>query len=142
MRQEAKIFQLAGNKSLENLLEFLATQMEGHPLPPKFDAVKYGNVPLATGGADNRLDRMEKIVEGLCEKVQALTNTCAQNTSRDSECTFCGRKGHLEERCFKKKQCFACNKVGHIAKFCPGKRDVQGDEKSRRQPNGQWSMLK
>ena len=46
-------------------------------------------------------------------------------------CTYCGKIGHSEEACRKKRvekteqehrlTCFRCNKVGHIAKRCPEK---------------------
>ena len=93
MRQEAKIFQLGGNKSLENLLEFLATKMEGNSLQPRFDAYTYGTVPLATGGVDNRLERMEKIMASLCEKVEALSKTETKRIPNNRECK---KKGHTE----------------------------------------------
>ena len=35
MRQDTKIFQITGDKSLENLLEFIVTKMEGNTLKPK-----------------------------------------------------------------------------------------------------------
>ena len=77
MRQEAKIFQLAGNKILENLLEFLAIKMEGKTFQlPKFDAYTYGNVLIATGGVDNRLERMEKMMSDLCNIVKIEFKRC------------------------------------------------------------------
>jgi hypothetical protein len=34
-------------------------------------------------------------------------------------CSFCGRTGHTEDKCFRKKTCRLCGKLGHIDKFCP-----------------------
>lgn len=60
MRQEGKVFQLTGNKSLENVLEFIVTKMEGNTLKPSFDVAKvsYGTVPIATGSSNDRIDRL------------------------------------------------------------------------------------
>ena len=53
MRQDERVFQLTGDKSLENLLEFIVIKMEGNTHKPKseFTNVTYGSVPIATGGS-------------------------------------------------------------------------------------------
>ena len=51
LRQDAKVFQLTENKSLENLLEFIVTKMEGNALKPKSEVtnIEYDLVPITTG---------------------------------------------------------------------------------------------
>ena len=117
IRQEAKIFQLSGNKSLENLLEFINTKMEGNNLTPKVD-IAYGSVPIATGGTEDRIDRLEKMMTKILEKMETSNSKPVQSTVT---CSFCGKKGHNENKCFKKKTCFVCNKQGHIARYCSQK---------------------
>ena len=47
MRQDTKIFQIAGIKSLENLLEFIVTKMEGKTFKSKSGVtnIGYSSVP-------------------------------------------------------------------------------------------------
>ena len=58
MHQYAKVFQLTGNKSLENLLELIVTKTEGNIFKPKSEVtnIAYGSVPIATGESDDRID--------------------------------------------------------------------------------------
>ena len=51
LRQDAKVFQLTENKSLENLLEFIVTKMEGNAIKPKSEVtnIEYDLVPTTTG---------------------------------------------------------------------------------------------
>ena len=117
MRQDAKIFQLSGNKSLENLLEFVVTKMEGNSLQPKFESnISYGTVPMATGGTDDRLDKLEKMMHKMFNKIDNSQPNFNKNTP--PSCSYCGKVGHAENKCFKKKKCYSCGKSGHIAKFC------------------------
>ena len=58
MHQDAKVFQLTGNKSLENLLELIVTKTQGNIFKPKSEVtnIDYGSLPIATGGSDDRID--------------------------------------------------------------------------------------
>ena len=71
MRRDVKVFQLTGNKSLENLLEFIVTKMEGNTLKPKskVNNIAYGSVPIATGGSNDRVDRLEKMMSKHCHEI-------------------------------------------------------------------------
>ena len=62
MRQDAKVFQLTGNKSLKNSLEFIVTKLEGNTLKLKSEVtnIAYGSVSIATGRSNDRRDRLEK----------------------------------------------------------------------------------
>ena len=83
--------------------------------------------------------------------VKAAYNAGAASARKsDKECNFCGKSGHLEEQCWKKKsqerfnthkgndkankgkgeatettKCFKCNKMGHFAYACPKKKKNQ-----------------
>ena len=75
LRQKAKIFQLSGNKSLENLLEFIVTKMEGNHLKLKYEPnVAYGSVPTTTnaGKDGDRLDRLEQMVNNIASKLDVF----------------------------------------------------------------------
>ena len=122
LRQEAKIFQLSGNKSVENVLEFIVTKMEGNHLKLKYEPnVAYESVPTTTnaGKDGDRLDLLEQMVNNIASKL----NVIPVNKSRrnNTVCSFCKKAGHEESRCFKKKTCHTCGVVGHIAKFCRSK---------------------
>ena len=58
MHQYAKVFQLTGNKSLENLLELIVTKTQGNIFKPKSEVtnIAYGSLPIATGESDDRID--------------------------------------------------------------------------------------
>ena len=63
--------------------------------------------------------------------VDLVEETMPNNGEKGLKCTFCKRKGHIEENCWKKrseggtteakKKCFKCREDGHIAKDCPQK---------------------
>ena len=75
LRQEAKIFQLSGNKSLENVLEFIVTKMEGNHLKLKYEPnVAYGSVPTTTnaGKDGDRSDRLEQMVNNIASKLDVI----------------------------------------------------------------------
>jgi len=44
-------------------------------------------------------------------------------------CKKCGKKGHLEERCFSDKECWYCKKHGHIERICRQKKEDEEKEK-------------
>jgi hypothetical protein len=52
------------------------------------------------------------------EKLLVLS---ASNPHKDHQCNLCGKKGHLESKCFSVMTCEECNKVGHPAFLCPNK---------------------
>ena len=73
--------------------------------------------------SNNRLDRLEKLVEGLTDTVQKLTTSsnaafAQPMSSRASICDHCGKSGHNRQSCFKLKTCLKCGFRGHIEKFC------------------------
>ena len=73
MHQDAKVFQLTGNKSLENLLELLVTKMEGNIVKPKSEVtnvVGYGSAPIATGESNDCIDRLEKMMSTILKKIK------------------------------------------------------------------------
>ena len=75
MRRDVNVFQLTGKKSLENLLEFIVTKMEGNTLKPKskVNNIAYGSVPIATGGSNDRIDRLEKMMSTILYKIDDKT---------------------------------------------------------------------
>ena len=36
------------------------------------------------------------------------------------KCSYCGKAGHSEDKCWLKAKCDKCGQIGHIAKFCRG----------------------
>ena len=42
-------------------------------------------------------------------------------TRNDDFCTWCGKSGHLEEKCRARQSCYNCDEVGHFAAQCPKK---------------------
>ena len=122
--QDAKIFQLTGNKSLENLLEFIVTKMEGNTLKPKSEVtnVAYGSVPIATGGSNDRIDQLEKMMSTILKKIDDKASSQSSKpptkSSQPDICSFWNKSGHVGSKYFKRRKCYACRKIGHIAKFC------------------------
>ena len=112
------ILQLSGTATLEGILELIQSKQTQHSFIPE--------IPVASStksDSNNRLDRLEKIVEGLTNTVQKLTASgnaaFAQPTSSTASiCDHCGKLGHNRQSCFKLKTCFKCGLRGHIAKFC------------------------
>ena len=107
MRQHAKVFQLTGNKSLENLPEFIVTKMKGNTLKPKSEVTNgaYGTVLIATGRSNDRIDRLEKMMSTLLKKTDDKTPSESSNPLTKSFqpdiCSFCNKTGHVGSKCFK-----------------------------------------
>ena len=124
MHQDERLFQLTGDKSLENLLEFIVIKMEGNTHKPKSEVanVTYGSVAIATGGSNDRIDRPEKMISTILKKVDDKTPSQSLNpltkSSQQDICLFCYKSGHVGSKCFKHRKCYACEKIGNIAKFC------------------------
>ena len=119
LRKEAKMFQLTGNKSLEVLLEFAETKMEGNHFKPKYEpSIPYGSVSTATnaGKDGERLDRLEQIVNNIAIKLDILSAN-DKSQRNNTICSFCKKVLHEESRCFKNKKCNTCGVVRHIARF-------------------------
>ena len=106
LREEAKIFQLTGNKTLENLLEFLNTKMG-------LQSFNHGFECAAIAGQNSTNDRLT-ILENIMEKL--LTDCTSQNNRLF--CSNCQKPGHFVGNCFALRKCFNCNEKGHIAKNC------------------------
>ena len=70
MRQDTKIFQITGDKSLENLLEFIVTKMEGNTLKPKSEVtnIAYSSVHKMTGGSNYKIDKLKKMMPTILKK--------------------------------------------------------------------------
>ena len=119
MLQDAKVFQLTGNKSLENLLEFIVTKMKGNTFESKSEItnVAYDSVPIATGRSSGRIDRLEKMMSIILKKIDDKTPT---DEIISYICPFWNKSGHVGSKCFKHRKCYACGKIGHIANFCKG----------------------
>ena len=112
LRSEATIFQLTGNKSIENLLEVLSTKMS-------ISSLRSIDHQVASASFDKNINdaRLGKL-EAMMEKVLTRLDKPTQLV-----CNFCNKAGHSEERCFKKKTCRKCREIGHIEKFCPKNRN-------------------
>ena len=113
LSSEAKIFQLSGNDSLENLLEFLSTKMS---------MGSFGiSTPVASSSfikkqpKDDRIDKLEDMMKIILNK---LDEKPSQDEKKNNSCNYCGKTGHIEEKCFKKKTCHICKQKGHIARYC------------------------
>ena len=107
MRQDAKVFQLTGNKSLENLPELIVTKMEGNTLKPKSEVtnVAYGSAPIATGRSNDRIDRLEKMMPTILKKIDDKTPSNLLTKSSQSDiCSFCNKTGHVGSKCFKRRK--------------------------------------
>ena len=69
--------------------------------------------------SENRIDRLESLVEKLATQVSTLATDPGKNRySVDLTCEHCHKRGHTKSRCFKLMTCTKCSKIGHIAKFC------------------------
>ena len=120
LRKEVHILQLAGNVKLENLLELIDSKLEGNPFG--FNSVEKDNefcgaVAAVTTAAnqEGRLNKLEKMMETLIEKVEAHQ----QSSDRaNMKCEHCNKIGHTRQRCYRLKNCFKCGERGHISKFC------------------------
>ena len=116
LREPVRILQLSGCASLEGILELIQAKASNHTM-------SVPEIPSAAAGSQNdRLSRLENLVEGLTNSIQALT-TCssaasAQSTRPPGNCEHCGKPGHNQQSCFKLKTCLKCGVKGHIAKFC------------------------
>ena len=106
VRQDVKMLQLAGNKSLERWLELINDKLSGNPL--------FSNYVQVSAAEHSRLDKMECLIEKLAVKVDALSGTSKARVT----CANCGKFNHSEDNCFKLKTCFKCKEKGHIARFC------------------------
>ena len=101
LRQDAKVFQLTENKSLENLLEFIVTKMEGNALKPKSEVtnVAYDLVPIATGRWNNRIDQLEKMLSTTLKKINYKTPSQSSNPLKKSFqpdiSSFWNKSGHV-----------------------------------------------
>ena len=98
LRSEAKIFQLAGNESLENLLEFIETKIATNSLRVETNAATYkGKI-----SSDNsRMDKLESMMERVLQRLDKTES--ATESDRDNLVIIAVKKGHTEDRCFKKK---------------------------------------
>ena len=67
VRQDVKVLQLAGNKSLERLLELANDRLSGNSL--------LGNYVQVSAAEHSRLDNMESLIEKLAVKVDSLLAT-------------------------------------------------------------------
>ena len=118
IRQEAKMFQLGGNESIEHLLEFLELKMSKNSLPlsETSSASSFGATfgrPKVT--EQSRLDKLEQMMERVLSR---LDDGGSKDGPAGPYCNLCQKSGHATARCFKKKTCNKCGVKGHIAKFC------------------------
>ena len=102
LRSEATIFQLTGNKSIENLLEVLSTKMSISSLRSIDHQVASASFDKNIN--DTRLGKLEAMMEKVLTRLDKPTQLV---------CNFCNKAGHSEERCFKKKTCRKCSEIGH-----------------------------
>ena len=112
-KSDIRMLQLAGNTRLENVLELLSTKMNSE---------SYNFLATASASSrssENRIDRLESLVEKLATQVSTLATDPGKNRySVDLTCEHCHKRGHTKSRCFKLMTCTKCSKIGHIAKFC------------------------
>ena len=97
VRQDVKMLQLAGNNSLERLL---------NPL--------FSNYVQVSAAEHSRLNKMESLIEKLAVKVNVLSTTSKARVT----CANCGKSHHSEDNCLNLKTCFKCKEKDHIARFC------------------------
>ena len=101
VRQDVKMLQLAGNKSLEHLLDLVNNKLSWNPL-----FINYVQVSTAE---HSRLDEMESLIEKLAVKVDALSRTSEALVT----CANCGKSKDSEDNCFNLKTCFKCKEKGY-----------------------------
>ena len=106
LRGEAKIFQLTGNKTLKNLLEFVITKIRLQSLSHGVECPAIGS----QNSTNDCLTRLENIMEKL------LTDRISQNNRPFY--SNCQKPGRFVGDCFALRKCFNCNEKGHIAKNC------------------------
>ena len=104
LRGEAKIFQLSGNKTLKNLLEFVNTKMG---LQSVSHGVEYAAI-ADQNSTNNRLTRLETMTEKLLRDCSSQNNTPISSN--------CQKPDDFVGNCFVLRKCFSCNEKGHIAK--------------------------
>ena len=98
--------------------------MEGNTLKPKSEVtnVAYGSVPIATGGSNGLIDRLEKMMWTILKKIDDKTPSQSSNpltkSSQPDICLFCNKSDHVGSKYFKRRKCYTCRKIRHIAKFC------------------------
>ena len=110
LKADVEILQLAGNTKLENILELISSKLKSgyHS--------DYTTRTAATSiSYDDRLSRLENMVEKLVLKAGTGDYNAEKTTSR---CGHCHKLGHVEKSCFLLRKCFKCNKTGHISRFC------------------------
>ena len=83
VRQDVKMLQLAGNKSLERLLELVNNKLSGNPPPPPL----FSNYVQVSAAEHSRFDKMKSLIEKLAVKVDALSMTSKARVT----CANCGK---------------------------------------------------
>ena len=106
VRQDVKMLQLAGNKSLKRLLELVNDKLSGNPL--------FSNYVQVSAAEHSRFHKMKSLIEKLAVKVDTLSMTSKARVT----CANCGKSNHSDDSCFQLKTCFKCKEKGHIARFC------------------------
>ena len=80
--------------------------MEGSNLKPKSEItnVAYGSVPIAIGGSNDRIDRVEKMMSTILRKMDEKTPSQSSNplikSSQPDIHSFCNKSGHVASKCF------------------------------------------
>ena len=105
VRQDVKMLQLAGNKSLKPLLELVNDKLSGNPLFSNFVQVSVADHSI--------LDKIESLIKKLAVKVDSLSTTSKAHVT----CANCGKSNHSEDNCFKLKTCFKCKKKAILLVF-------------------------
>ena len=106
VRQDVKMLQLAGNKSLKRLLELVNDKLSGNPL--------FSNYVQVSAAEHSRFHKMKSLIEKLAVKVDTLSMTSKARVT----CANCGKSNHSDDNCFQLKTCFKRKEKGHIARFC------------------------
>ena len=128
LQEPAKLLQLTGTCTVEGLLELVNSKAGNnafqHPMLPS--AMAASAIASRTNGPEDRIGKLETMVEKLYEKVASLSNEQNGTKSKPGEiiCYNCGNPGHTKFQCYKLKTCLKCNKKGHIAKHCRTKADT------------------